>query len=382
MTIDAFDSTCRGTRGFVSALAVALLSAFTPMARAERVEGWREGATEVIPGQVGAHDARVQDEGYFERWMVFVRLPSRGFIQASFILTHLGPGSRHAAIDVIRVAPPVGSPTGTAAEFYRCAAKQESAKTSAERLDLAFGDSQTLRVVGDTLQLRTDAWGYALELDVDLAKAGAGFRPGDQPLLYPNGGTVDLWLPVTTARVTGRERLGDSGWAPVSGEGYVEWGLSNKLPQTLAQSMIRFQGRSGDVAVAAFELRAPKVFESTSHTWLVVTEGKRTIAWTPTAKSKISSSRKDASKPARRTPVRYSLRGETAAGPVSLEVKSTGFLLREDVLAPVPPFIRAFVEAFVQPVNDFDAARFELRLPDGRTLKGRGTSVFSTITSP
>ncbi|MBT9554393.1 MAG: hypothetical protein IV100_00135 [Myxococcales bacterium] len=366
----------------VPLLALLLLVTGARTGMADRVEGWRAGSTDVAPGRVGAHDARVDDEGYFERWMVFVRLPRGGFIQASFILTHLGPGSRHAAIDVIRVAPPIGSPPGTAAAFYRCAAKQESAKTSSERLELAFGDSQTLRVDGNTLRLRTDAWGYALELDIDLAKAGAGFRPGEQPLIYPNGGTVDLWLPVTSARVTGRERLGDSGWAPVSGEGYVEWGLSNKLPQTLAQSMIRFQGLSGDVAVAAFELRAPKVFESTSHTWLVVTEGKRTVAWTPDAQSKVASSRKDASKPTRRTPTRYALRGETAAGAISLEVRSTGLLLREDVLAPVPPFIRAFVEAFVQPVNDFDGARFELRLPDGRTLKGHGTSVFSTIYDP
>ena len=363
-------------------LALSLATLSSPRAHADRVEGWQTGATEVILGLVGAHDARLDDEGYFERWMVFVRLPSGGFIQAAFILTHLGPGSRHAAIDVIRVAPPIGSTPGTAAEFYRCAAKQETAKTSPDRLDLAFGDAQSLRVDGDTLRLRTDAWGYALELDIDLAKANAGFRPGEQPLLYPNGGTVALWLPATSARVTGRERLGDSGWVSISGEGYVEWGLSNKLPQTLAQSMLRFQGRSGDIAVAAFELRAPKVFESTTHTWLVVTEGKRTIAWTVAAQSKVTSSRKDASKASRRTPTRYALRGETAAGAMSLEVRSTGLQLREDVLAPVPPFIRAFVEAFVQPVNDFDGARFELRLPDGRTVKGRGTSVFSTIYDP
>lgn len=367
------------------AVLTALSVLAVPCAHADDIDGFTPDRLVPTREEQGAHDAAFDDEGYVERWMLMVNRDDGGWMQLSFAITHAGPGSRHGVVDLMRLAAPLSGPPDAAPGFYRWPIKQKVVVAEREGLSLRFDDNLLVETPTG-YRARLSEWGYELELEV--RRDAPAFRPGSAPLRFPNGGIVAIELPAVATRVTGRERTHGGAWRPIRGVGWMDHGLTTRLPHLLASRVLRFQGRSGPWAVATFELHAPKALSGQRFGFMVVTHKGAVVASSVEALSTVAAFRKDPGKPGRKVPRRWSVRLDTPDGPLTLRVTAGKSLFREDVLEPMNPFIRAFLEPFLRPINDHDRARFELALPKalGQRLgagegpvTGRGVSVFTTV---
>lgn len=362
----------------IQIVAFLLVCLTTSVASAGDLRSFQAGSSKVSAKLAGPQEARFSDdEGYFETWMFMMYTKGGGWIQARFILTNVGPGSSHAAIDVMRQGAPLGGEAGKRV-FSRYIDKIEKSvrKTTNQPLDLAWRGSRLTRTKkGYTLRLNTK--GY--EFEGEITARGPHWKPGNGEITFPGGGRFGVQLIPTLARVTGRERLNGGEWADVKGGAWGEHGFTNVMAHKLSKRFLRFQGRKGAYAVAFHEIFTPENFGEERMGFLVVTKGRKVVSSSLVAASSPSKFKTDRPWPHHKIPMQYDVDAPAEGGKLKLSVKVGPTLYREDVLASVPGWVRRVVELFIQPVNYYNRAKFEVTLPDGETISGRGVSLYSPM---
>lgn len=355
---------------------VPILAAATAMAR--DVQSFQPGSEAVPAAMMGSHEAAHADhEGYFESWMFMLYRKDRGWMQARFVLTNIGPRDNHGAVDLMRYVPRKVEPERDE-PFARLIRKVRPSKrkTANAPLSLEFAKNSLKKVKG----------GFRLELDIkdyrfeaDIKTVGVTWRPGNGVAKFPNGQSFSVHLMPSLARFTGREKWGDGEWKPVSGTAWGEHGLTDVMAHRLSDRFLRFHGRKGRYAVAYHELFTPEDLGSERLGWLVVTKGPKVVASSLVARSKPTKFRRDKRRPHHNVPREYDVRARHDSGVIEMSVKTGRRIFREDVLQTVPGWVRTVIEIFIQPVNYFHRATFEIALPSGTTIQGRGVSMYSPM---
>ncbi len=286
--------------------------------QASEIKSFSPGSDRVPTKMMAPQEQRfADDEGYFETWMLMLYLKGGGWVQARFILTNVGPGDSHAAVDVMRFGVPLE---------------------------------------GENVGSKIDAKGYQLEADIKAR--GPHWRPGDGEVKFPEGGRFGVHLMPSLLRVTGKEKMGQGEWQDIKGTGWGEHGFTNVAAHRLSKRFLRFHGRKGNVAVAYHELFTPENYGEERMGFIVVTKGSKVLAHSLVASSSPTKFKKDRPWPHHKTGPR---------------------IYREDVLNTVPGWVRRVVQMFIQPVNFYHRAKFEVTLPDGNTFQGRGMSLYSPM---
>jgi len=246
-----------------------------------------------------------------------------------------------------------------------------------EPLDLQFRETR-LTKTNRGYRLILSAKDYQLE--ADLKSVGPNWRPGNGEAAFPSGGRFGVHLMPALSTFKGRERVKNGEWREIKGTGWGEHGYTNMLAHVLSNRFLRFHGRKGRYAVSFLELFTPEHFAGERVGYLVITKGKKVVASSLTARSTAIDLKRDRKKPHHRVPFKYRIDAKTSDGkPISVDVEVGRTLYREDVLGTVPNWVRRVIQIFIQPVNYFNRAKFELVLPDASRVAGRGVSLYSPM---
>lgn len=368
----------------LSSLALLCVAGSAP-AGADEIRAYTPGPGAVPDAWHGSsHEQHKSDEGYLERWMFTVDRHDGGWMQLQWMLTNLGPGDGHAGTDIMRIGHDVGKPD-TPLSFYRWAQKAPSDgwKASAAGLDLKVGQSWLKRTPTGYAGYLT-AWGYELEFTVRTTVDA--WRPGSGSVEFPDGGRFRIHLMPAGGVFEGRERTHRGEWLPVRGRAWGDHATSSMLPHHIAERWLRLHGRAGPYTLSYLELFTPERWGEQRFGWLVVMKGDAVVASSLRARATPTRLQREPGAPHHRVPVRYRIEAPLTGGggTAVVEVRLGKLLHREDVLEPVPRLIRSVLEMFVQPVNFFHRARFELRLPGvEQPLQGRrAVSMFSPFRAP
>jgi len=353
----------------LASLLIIIVFSLPSPAHADRVTGFTKASSTVGKADLGSHHERFKGkEAYLERWLITLERKGGAWMQASYVLTNLGPGDGHATIDIMRYAPPLAEPTGKP-EFYRWPKRAPkgdwAAKTSG--LDIRIAKN-TLRKTSKGIEGYMTAWGY--ELEFVCKPRSKSWRPGNGKVSFPGAGVLKLHTLPTGGRLTGRERTHNGEWQTFKGTCSGEHAATTVSPQKLAHFMLRFTGRAKGHRVTFMEIATPKDWAEERFGWLVVTKGGKVVAHSLNAHATVLKTRTNK---VHKVPTRYRV---TADG-ITLEVKTGKLLYREDVLGEVPKFIRSVLQLFIQPMNFYNRSQFRLQLPETKEIKGRtGLSVF------
>ena len=341
---------------------------------------WSGKNTAVSSTREGPQQTRFQSkEGYFETYLFMFYAKGGTWIQTRFILTNVGPGDGHGAVDIMRKGPALDGTKGR--KFTRYIDKVESrVRTLSDGttpLSLKFRET-TLEKTKSGYRLRLKAKGY--EFEADLRSIGPNWQPGNGEVKLPSGGRFGVHLMPTLAVFKGRERINGKEWRPLKGTGWGEHGYTNVMAHTLSDRFLRFHARKGRYAISFLELFTPAHFGNERSGYLVITKGRKVLASSLTARSTLVSQKTDRLKPHHKLPVEYVIAGETSTGEhISVRVNVAGALAREDVLSTVPKWVQRVIKVFIQPVNYFHRAAFKAELPGGETISGKGVSLYSPM---
>lgn len=359
-------------------LLIALLLGSTP-AWADEVRSYQPGTGKVPAGMIAPQGDRFKnDEGYFETWMMMLHVSGGDWVQCRFILTNVGPGDGHGALDLMRFGAPLDGDTSQKRVFGRWIDKIEKSVRSvqAKPLDVKFRNSRLLKTKrGYTLLV--NAKGY--EMEVELKNRGPHWRPGNGEATFPGGGRFGIHYMPTLAVFKGRERLNGGEWRDIKGTAWGEHGFTNVMAHKLSNRFLRFHGRHKGYAVVFNELFTSKNFGEERMGFLVVTKGSEVVASGLVARSDPDKFKKDPRRPNHRVPINYVVKAPTEGGELSLVVKVGAPIYREDVLGTIPDWVRRVVQMFIQPINYYNRAQFQLTLPNGEVVKGRGVSLYSPM---
>ena len=343
--------------------------------------------------------------------MLMLHRRDGGWMQLSFVVTNLGPGSGNAVVDLIRLGPPLagstaapgtsqdttrGTTMGPARTFYRWLRKvgRKDWRASEQSVEITTA-AGTLKTIKTGYRATVSIWGY--ELEVDIRSQGPNWQPGSGVATFPEGGHFALQLAPVTAQFTARERTHSGAWRQFKGTAWVEHGVTNVMPQRLSRRFLRFHGRVGALGIAYMQLETPKSLGADNIGWLVITDGNKVVAELRDPKLTVLKTRRDPRSPHHRVPIVYKVAGYKVEGTatgrrdtsevspagtmVELRVRVGGSLARDDVLESLPGWIRGVISMFVQPVNYAHRARFQIRWSK-RTKKGKGVSLFSPMRAP
>lgn len=361
--------------GFV---VVSLFMAFVTAVDAQPIRPFSGKMSPVLDSDIASLSARIGDsDSFLERWRMGVFRKDGGWMEISFILSNLGPGSGHSAVDVKRFAHDVGKPD-TARSFYRWPKKFEAGnfKADGKVLNVTMGPC-TLKQTKSGWRGRISAWGYELEFTLD--NQSDPWKPGNGKAVYPQG-TFHMSVPATYARFRGRERSHGGPWGQFSGVAWFEHIAADVPIYNVAEKWLSFSAVKGRYSIKYLEVFTPKFMGGKRYGWLVVNRGKKIVASSLAARSTKVNRKREKKSPFHKVPTRYVVNAPTEKGLIKLEVKVGESIFREEVLAKVPALIRLFLAAFIQPVNFYRHSRFKLTLPDGYKLRGsRGITTFSPM---
>ena len=355
---------------------LAVSSLCPQLALGEDIKAYRGEPTPVTAAEHASYNEIYQgDEGYLERWMLMLHRDDGGWMQLSFVLSNIGIGDGHCAVDVQRHAPEIGEPR-TRHFFYRWPQKfeRDAWKASTERLDVHI-DKSWIKKTEKGYSAYLSSWGYEIEIEVtDVAPA---WKPGAGRIEFPGAGRYHTHMMPTHGTFVARERNRKGPWATFRGTAWGEHATTNMMPHVVASKWIRFRGRAGNLTVSYLELFTPQNWAEERYGWVVVSRGSKVVAYSLAASMTRVNTR--AEKSGHQVPRRFVVEGDTAAGRLSLEVRTQKRIFRENVLEPLPKFIRRMVEMFVQPFMFYDRARFVLKL-GGETFRGReGVVVYAPL---
>jgi hypothetical protein len=318
-------------------------------------------------------------EGYFETYLLTFYAKGGTWIQVRFILTNVGPGDGHGALDVMRNGPALdeNKERGFTRYIDKVEGKARKVSAAGAPLDLTFRDTRLEKTkTGYRLTLRAKEY----ELEANLKAVGPNWRPGTGEAHFPSGGRFGVHLMPTLSTFKGRERVKNGEWRDIKGTGWGEHGYTNMMAHVLSNRFLRFHGRKGRYAISFLELFTPEHFANERVGYLVVTKGKKVVASSLAARSTPTELKTDRKKPHHKVPFKYRIEAKTIDGkPILVDVNVGRTLHRENVLSTVPGWVRRVIEIFIQPVNYFNRAKFKLTLPDTKELKGQGVSLYSPM---
>jgi len=351
------------------------------MASADNIDAFKGGTSKVTTADMASVHSRYKTkEGYLQRWMFRVRRDDGGWMQISYVITNLGPGSGSAVVDIMRLGPSLaGDEEGMV--FKRRSKKHRPKEwtASGSKLDLKFGESW-LRTKGRGFKAFAKAWDRQVEFTVK--GQGARWQPGDGSIHYPKKGSFRQQVLNSRARIEGRERQRDGEWRPFKGTVSVEHSVASLLPYQMVKNLIRFEGKAGPYVVHFQELTTPPMWADEKFGWLVVTKGSKVVAVSHKAVAKVTKHRTAKTKAGvkHRVPSKYRVEASTPDGPIVLDVKTRTNIHVEDLLAALNKPVRMVLQVFIQPVNVFDRAKMRLQLPGSEKKRsGKGMSLYASI---
>ena len=350
------------------------------VADAGDVKPW-SGKHTVVPAKMEAPQFNrfMKNEGYFETFLVMMYAKGGTWIQTRFILTNVGPGDGHGAVDVMRYGSTFDEPKKRSFSRYidKVEAKARTLSSTGQPLNLAFRNTSLKKTKRGYL-LTVRARGY--ELEVELKSVGPLWKPGNGEAKFPSGGRFGVHLMPSLATFSGRERYKNGEWKEIRGSAWGEHGYTNMMANVLSDRFLRFHGRRGRYAISFLELFTPEHFAKERLGYLLVTKGKQVVASSLSARATPTTLKTDPKKPHHKVPFNYRIVGKTDEGEtLSVDVKVGRTLAREDVLGTVPKWVQRVIKVFIQPINYFNRARFSIMLPEGKAVKGSGVSLYSPM---
>ena len=157
---------------------IILMLLHSAAASGQVITGYEGNNTRVSTTDVASHHTKyLAVESYLERWRIGVARKGGGWMEFSYVLTNIGPGSERAAVDISRYDHAVGKPN-TPKNYYRWHKKYKKGDWTAnsKKLDLKIKDSW-LKQTPKGLQGRIAAWKYELEFTV--TRKSPAFKAGN-----------------------------------------------------------------------------------------------------------------------------------------------------------------------------------------------------------
>ena len=348
---------------------------------ADSIKAFKDGDSKVSAKDMASvYEKNRSKEGYLQRWLLRVKRDDGGWMQISYVLTNLGPGSGRAVVDIMRYGPSLDAEGGE--KVFKRRSKKHLPKewtAGTQKLDLKLGDSW-LKTKGRGFVGYAKAWDRHAEFTIK--GQGARWQPGDGTIHYPGKGIFTQQVLTSRARIQGREKKRDGEWRPFKGTVSVEHSIATLLPYQMAKNLLRFEGKAGPYVVHFQELTTPPMWADEKFGWMVVSKGSKIVAESFQAVATVKKYRtaKTNAGAKHRVPSKYRVEAQTPEGPIVLDVKTRSNIHVEDLLAALNKPVRLVLQVFIQPVNVFDRAKMRLVLPGNeKKYNGKGMALYGTI---